>query len=52
MVLDTRNPTNWEEKAGGSEVQGQPQLHSKVEASLDYMTPYFKEQTEAMNLDQ
>lgn len=52
MVLHTRNPNNWEVKAGGSEVQGQPQLHSKVEASLGYMTPYFKEQTEAMDLDQ
>lgn len=36
-------PTTGRLKAGGSEVQGQPQLHSKVEASLGYMTPYFKE---------
>ena len=36
-----RNPTTWQVEAGGSEVQGHPQLHSKFKASLGYMKPSF-----------
>lgn len=56
MMLDARNSNTWEVKAGGLEVQSQPQLHSKVNASLGYslgyMRPYFREQTEAMEMNQ
>lgn len=35
-------PTIKEIKAGESEVQGYPWLHSKSETSMDYMKPYLK----------
>lgn len=31
--------SSWEVEAGGAEVQGHPQLHNKVEASLGYLKP-------------
>lgn len=33
------NPSTWDIKAGGSEVQNQPQLHSKVKPRLGYLKP-------------
>lgn len=36
------NHSTGEVEAGGSAVQGQPQLHSKLEANLDYLRLYLK----------
>ena len=35
-------PTSWEVKAGGSEVQGYPWLHSEFKVSLSYMRTCLK----------
>lgn len=37
MMEQVCDPNIWEEEAEASGVQGQPQLDSKFEASLDYM---------------
>jgi hypothetical protein len=37
MVAQVCNPRNWEAEAGGSQVQGQPELHSEFQAKLDYI---------------
>lgn len=42
-VVHTFNPKTWEVEA--QELgQGYPQLHSKLKASLDYMSPFLKKQ--------
>lgn len=37
MVIYACHPGTWEMEAEGSEVQSQPLLHSKFQASLDYV---------------
>lgn len=37
VAVYTHNLNTWEVEARGSDIQGQPQLHSKFEASLGYM---------------
>lgn len=41
MVVQGYNTNTWEAEAGGSRIQGQPQLHRELKASLGYMRPYF-----------
>lgn len=36
------NPMTLEVESGGSGVQGHPQLHEEIEASLGYMSPCLK----------
>jgi hypothetical protein len=36
-VINTSNPSTGEAEAGGSHFQGQPELHSKFQASMDYI---------------
>jgi hypothetical protein len=38
MVVHSVIPATQEAKAGGSQVQGQPELHSKFQASLCWVT--------------
>ena len=42
VVVQASNSKNWEVEAGGSGVQGQSWLNSKLEVSLGYMKPCFK----------
>jgi hypothetical protein len=42
MAYNYYNPSSWKVESGGPEIQGYPPLHSKFEASLGYMKPYFK----------
>jgi hypothetical protein len=39
MVAYTYKLKNWKVQAGGTEVQGHPQLHSKFKVSLGYVRP-------------
>ena len=39
LIAQSCNPNTREVEAGGSEVQGQPQLHTESDASLDYTDP-------------
>lgn len=45
LVVHSCNPIIREVEAGGSEVQGHPQLHSKSEASLGYKRLCLKKNT-------
>lgn len=42
LVVHICNHSILQVAAGRSEVQRHPRLHSKLEASLDYMRPYLK----------
>jgi hypothetical protein len=37
MLVHANNPSTWEAEAGGSQVQGQPRLHSDLKASLCFI---------------
>lgn len=50
VVLHTYNPSTWEVKAGGSDVEGHLQQPSKFEAGWDVgVPPTYKQMKEQMN---
>lgn len=49
MVVHAYNSSNWEVEAGRLEVQDHPKLHSVLEVSLCYASPYLKTQTKPTN---
>lgn len=41
-MVHVHNHSTGEVEAGGSVVQGQPQLRAELEVNLDYLRPYLK----------
>lgn len=44
MLVHACNPSTWKVRAGGSRIQGHPEVHCKFEASLGHMKPSPKNQ--------
>lgn len=52
MLVHACNPSTWKVRAGGSRIQGHPEVHCKFEASLGHMKPSPKNQNKTKNQNQ